>query len=314
MLRRPQKVSFGIALLLLTAVPIAADRKIARTFRQDEVFSPTPFARFVAKTDPSGSFRTLGESSYLPRSLVEAANSAPDAQKAPARNWNKYTQALWNRGTVFNIDFDVGDLARLESLRRISGFAAAHELSDAFFGSLALRFGIRYRDQNPLSGYARIGGDRVQDWDEHRAALPDIRLVQRWRETPGGVPALNEIGRLEPGEILVETGETRRGNALPGRLRILERSADRLVLETNAPQATWLFVLRGYWSHRRVLLDGLPADVLPAQLAFSAVSVPAGLHRIDWRELLPGASVSRWGPVLFALFALLLLVRERQSA
>lgn len=316
MLRRPQKVSIGIALLLLTAVPIAANRKIARTFRQDEVFSPTPFARFVAKADPSRSFRTLGESIYLPRSLVETANSALDAnrQKAPARNWNKYTQALWNRGTVFNIDFDVGDLARLESLRRISGFAAAHEHSDAFFGSLALRFGIRYRDQNPLPGYGRIGGDRVQDWDEHRAALPDIRLVQRWRETPGGVPALNEIARLEEGEILVETGKTRLGNASPGRLRILERSADRLVLETKAPQATWLFVLRGYWSHRRVLLDGLTADVLPAQLAFSAVSVPAGLHRIDWRELLPGASVSRWGPVLFALFAVLLLVRKRQSA
>lgn len=316
MLRRPQEVSFGIALLLLTAVPIAANRKIARTFRQDEVFSPTPFARFVAKADPSGSFRTLGESTYLPRSVVETARSAPDVdqQKAPARNWNKYTQALWERGTVFNIDFDVGDLARLESLRRISGFAAAHEHSDAFFGSLALRFGIRYRDQNPLSGYRRIGGDRVQDWDEHRAALADIRLVQRWRETPGGVPALNEIARLEQGEILVETGTTRRGNASPGRLRILERSADRLVLETNAPQATWLFVLRGYWSHRRVLLDGLPADVLPAQLAFSAVSVPSGLHRIDWKELLPGASGSRWGPVLFALFAGLLLVRERQPA
>jgi hypothetical protein len=313
MLRRPQKVSFGIALLLLTAVPIAANRKIARTFRQDEVFSPTPFARFVAKADPSGSFRTLGESSYLPRSVVERAPDV-DQQKAPARNWNKYTQALWDRGTVFNIDFDVGDLARLESLRRISGFAAAHEHSDAFFGSLALRFGIRYIDQNPLPGYGRIGGDRLQDWDEHRAALADIRLVQRWRETPGGLPALNEIARLEPGEILVETGKIRRGNASPGRLRILERSADRLVLETNAPQATWLFVLRGYWSHRRVLLDGLPADVLPAQLAFSAVSVPAGLHRIDWRELLPGATVSRWGPVLFALFAVLLLVRERQSA
>lgn len=313
MLRRPQKISFGIALLLLTAVPIAANRKIARTFRQDEIFSPTPFARFVAKADPSGSFRTLGESSYLPRSVVE---TAPDVnqQKAPARNWNKYTQALWNRGTVFNIDFDVGDLARLESLRRFSGLAAANEDSDAFFGSLALRFGIRYRDQDPLPGYGRIGGDRLQDWDEHRAALADIRLVQRWRETPGGLPALNEIGRLEPGEILVETGKTRRGSASPGRLRILERSTDRLVLETNAPQATWLFVLRGYWSHRRVLLDGLPADARPSQLAFSAVSIPAGLHRIDWTELLPGASASRWGPVLFALCALLLLVRERQSA
>ena len=78
---------------------------------------------------------------------------------------------------------------------------------------------------------------------------------------------------------------------------MLEKSPERLVLETNAPQATWLFVLRGYWSHRQVLRDGLPVEVLPAQLAFSAVAVPAGLHRIDWRELLPGVSVSRWGPV-----------------
>jgi hypothetical protein len=246
---------------------------------------------------------------------VEAATRASDVdqQKAAARNWNKYTQALWDRGTVFNTDFDVGDLSRLESLRRISRFAAAHTDSDAFFGSLALRFGIRYRDQSPLAGYGRIGGDRVQDWDEHPAALADIRLVQLWRETPGGVPALNEIGRLEQGEIAVETGETGQGSARPGRIRILEKSPERLVVETLAPDPTWLFVLRGYWSHRRVLLDGLPTDVLPAQLAFSAVPVPAGLHRIDWRELLPGGSVSRWGPVLFGLLGALLLVREPRS-
>ncbi|HEY3125278.1 MAG TPA: hypothetical protein VGK70_14605, partial [Thermoanaerobaculia bacterium] len=314
-LGRPGKVPLAVVLLLLTAVPIAANRKIAPTFRQDEVFSPTPFARFVAKADPSGSYRTLGESSYLPPSLVEAATRASDVdqQKAAARNWNKYTQALWDRGTVFNTDFDVGDLSRLESLRRISRFAAAHTDSDAFFGSLALRFGIRYRDQSPLAGYGRIGGDRVQDWDEHPAALADIRLVQRWRETPGGVPALNEIGRLEQGEIAVETGETGQGSARPGRIRILEKSPERLVVETLAPDPTWLFVLRGYWSHRRVLLDGLPTDVLPAQLAFSAVPVPVGFHRIDWRELLPGAVVSRWGPVLFGLLAALLLARERRA-
>jgi hypothetical protein len=94
---------------------------------------------------------------------------------------------------------------------------------------------------------------------------------------------------------------------------MLEKSADRLVLETDAAEPTWLFVLRGYWSQRRVLLDGVRTEVLPAQIAFSAVAIPAGLHRIEWTELLPGASVSRWGPVVFALFAGLLLVRERRS-
>ncbi|HEY3172769.1 MAG TPA: hypothetical protein VGK86_09360 [Thermoanaerobaculia bacterium] len=316
MLRRREKVSFRIALLLLTAVPIAANRRIAPAFRQDEVFGPTPFARFISKADPSGSYRTLGESSFLPSSKISDAAivTDEDPQRMSARDWNKYTQVLWNRGTVFNVDFDRGDFSRLESLRRFLPVAAGPELSNALFGSLALRFGIRYRDQNPLGGYRRAGGNGLQDWDEHAAAFPEIRLVEKWRETPGGLPALNEIGRLEPGEILVETGQTRRGNASPGRLRIVEKSPERLVVETNAPQATWLFVLRGYWTQRTVLLDDVTVEALPAQLAFSALSIPAGFHRIDWRERLPGSSVSWWGPVLFTLFAVLLLVRERRSA
>jgi hypothetical protein len=316
MLRRPQRVSFRIGLLLLTAVPIAANRRIAPAFRQDDVFGIPPFARFLAKADPPGRYRTLGESTYLPPSKVayDAILTEADKQKRAARDWDKYTQALWNRGTVLNIDFDRGDLSRVESLRRFLPRVAVSRNSNAFLGSLSLRFGIRYRDQSSIDGYRRVGGDRLQDWDEFAAAFPDIRLVERWRETPGGLAALNGIGQLDAGEILVETGQTRRGSVPPGRLRILEKSPERLVLETNVAQATWLFVLRGYWTQRAILIDGVAVDALPAQLAFSAVPVPAGKHRIEWRELLPGASVSRWGPVLFLLFAGLLLVRERRSA
>jgi hypothetical protein len=97
-------------------------------------------------------------------------------------------------------------------------------------------------------------------------------------------------------------------------VRILEKTPERLILETDVSRATWLFALRGYWTHRAVQVDGVAVEALPAQLAFSAVPVPAGRHRLEWRELLPGASVSRWGPVLFALFAGLLLIRERRSA
>jgi hypothetical protein len=316
MLRRPRKVPFRVALLLLTAVPIAANRRIAPAFGQDDVFGPSPFARFLSKTDPPGRYRTLGESSYLPPSKIAYAVNLTevDQQKSAARDWNKYTQALWNRGTVLNVDFDRGDLSRLESLRRFLPRIAGSRNSNAFLGSLALRFGIRYRDQSPLDGYRRVGGDRLQSWDEYSAALPDIRLIERWRETPGGMTVLNEIGQLEPGEILVETGQNRRGTVPSGQLRILEKSPEQLVLETDVSHPTWLFVLRGYWTHRAVLVDGVAVDSLPAQLAFSALPVPAGRHRIEWRELLPGASVSRWGPVLFLLVAGLLLVRERRSA
>jgi hypothetical protein len=49
---------------------------------------------------------------------------------------------------------------------------------------------------------------------------------------------------------------------------------------------------------------------VPAQLAFSAVPVPAGRHRIDWQEEVPGFDVSRWGPALFAALAIALSVRR----
>ena len=66
-------------------------------------------------------------------------------------------------------------------------------------------------------------------------------------------------------------------------------------------------MLRGYWNYRAILMDGRPVEDSPAQLAFSAVRVPAGRHTIEWTELVPGLTVSRWGPALFALAAALLL-------
>jgi hypothetical protein len=70
------------------------------------------------------------------------------------------------------------------------------------------------------------------------------------------------------------------------------------------PDPSWLFVLRGDWSYRTVLVDGSPAEVSPAQIAFAAVPVPAGEHRVEWRENVPGLEVSRWGPVVSVLLLL----------
>jgi hypothetical protein len=61
-----------------------------------------------------------------------------------------------------------------------------------------------------------------------------------------------------------------------------------------------------------VLLDGESVEYFPAQLAFSAVRIPAGRHRIEWREQAPGWEISRWGPVLFFFVAALLLEGDRR--
>ena len=223
-----------------------------------------------------------------------------------------FTQALWKQGAVFNNDFDSGNLSRAESLRRVT-FVQGFWDSPAFFGSLALRWGVRYQDQLALPGYRPLRGNLVQAWDELDSAYPDIRLVEHWREERGAAEALELVPRLKEGEIVIESGRSAEGSARAGKLRVRERSPERLEIETDTPDPAWLFVLRGYWNYRTVRLDGKPIACSPAQLAFSAVPVPAGRHSIVWQERVPGGRVSRFGPAFFLLAAVGLVLAERRA-
>ena len=291
------------ALVLLTAIPVAANRRVAQTAHEGTVFAPTSLARTLARRDPKGSFRALDESPYRPpSSLLDVSQRGDRAGSEYYRqSWFYYSPALWRRGLVLNDDLDAGDLSRVESLRRVGSIAAAQRDSAAFFASLALRFGVRFRDQEPVAGYRRFGGDAFRSWDENPAALADIRLVSRWREATGPLEALSALARLSTDEIVIETGRHAEGAAAAGTVELLERTPERLVVATRCEEAAWLFVLRGDWSYRTVEIDGRPAAVFPAQIAFAAVRVPAGDHRIEWRENAPGLDVSGWGPLISAL-------------
>ncbi len=310
---RRNGVARAAALAALVLVPIAANRRIARVESEDSVFAPTPFARSIARRDPGGKYRTLDESSYRPPSAIElsARGADPGASDYSHRVWYLHTQSLWDRGTVFNSDLDVGDLSRVDSLRRYSSAAATLPNAPAFFGSFALAFGIRWKDQDPVAGYRPFGNDGFQIWDENALAAPDIRLLRRWREEVGALESLAALPGIGPGEAVLETGRRASGTARPGQVRVVEKSPNRLRLSLSAPDPTWLFVVRGFWNHRTVLLDGSEVTPVPAQLAFSAVFVPAGEHVLDWREQLPGGSVSWAGPALFVLAAAWLIARER---
>ena len=71
---------------------------------------------------------------------------------------------------------------------------------------------------------------------------------------------------------------------------------------------------RGYGcSHRVVRLDEREVEVFPAQLAFSAIAIPPGQHRVEWEESFPGWSVSRFGPLLYAAAIGALFAARRRS-
>lgn len=313
-LRRRRPAGTAISVALLTLVPIAANRRIARTFSDQAIFAPTAIARVIARADPNGMYRTMGVYGFRPGSALELAHASSDPGQIEfnRRRWSDYMPVLWGRGQVFNWDFDAGELSRYHSLRTLAVVAAGNPDSQAFFGSLALRWSVHYRDQDALPGYHRIAGDSLMDLDEHEHAYPDIRLLTNWREENGTLEALGALPGLGPGEVVIESGARRDGAARPGRLQILEKSPERLRIIAQTPDPTWLFVLRGYWTHRTILLDGAPVEDSPAQLAFSALPLPAGTHRIEWKERVPGGTTSRWGPVLFLLVGAAWTLRDKR--
>jgi hypothetical protein len=291
-------------------VPVLANRRIVRTFRQDEIFAPTPFARAVARRG-GGAARVLDESRYLADSPLSALETAdPGAVDFYRRRWFFYTQSLWGGATVFNTDPDVGDLSRMQSLREASAFVAASDAGPAFFATLALSHGIRFRDQPPLPGFRRFGGDARQDWDENPLARPPVRLLPAWREAQDAVSAFRDLATLRPGEVAIETGRRGSGASGGGTVRAVEATPERLRLDVTAPAPTWLFVLRGYWPYRRVAVDGADVEPLPAQLAFTAVPIPAGRHVVDWREEIPGLPAAWLGPAAFGVIALARALRR----
>jgi hypothetical protein len=144
-------------------------------------------------------------------------------------------------------------------------------------------------------------------------ALPDIRLASTWVEERNVFDALTRLPRLRAGGAVIETGRRAIGESSSGIVHVLEKEPERLVVETVTRDPTWLVVLRGFWDYREVRVDGRPVDAVPAQVAFSAVEVPAGRHRVEWEELLPGAGVSGYCPPLWGLFSALILVRSRRE-
>jgi hypothetical protein len=312
-LRSSSRGALATAVLLLTAAPIVANRKVARTLTELEVFSPTPFAMRIGRLDPTGAFRTLGESLYSAPSALDRLYPDDVYTESGRRTWIQHAQAMWGRGSVFNNDFDVGDFSRLQALRRLSVGAAAYRDSQAFYGSFSLRWGVRFRDQKPIAGYSPFRGDVRQYFDEMPDALPDIRLARAWVEEPGALDALTRLPRLQLGEAVLETGRRARGSSRSGIVHVLRKEPERLLVETVTPDPSWLFVLRGFWNYRDVSVDGRPVAAVPAQVAFSAVPIPAGRHRVEWKELLPGSGVSGYGPPLWALFCAWILVRSRRE-
>jgi hypothetical protein len=67
----------------------------------------------------------------------------------------------------------------------------------------------------------------------------------------------------------------------PGTSRVVERRADRLVIEATLPSPGYVVDVETWDPGWRASVDGREVPLLRANVAFRAVSVPAGSHRVE---------------------------------
>lgn len=146
-----------------------------------------------------------------------------------------------------------------------------------------------FRVPDPLPRARVAGGARVADGIEGLEVLVD----------PGFDPSR---------EVLLPSGSgSPPPPAAPGTTRIVEERSDRIALEADLREPAYVFLADAFDPGWRATLDGAPVPVLRANLAFRAVRVPAGRHRIEMvyrpRALLAGLALS--ATALLATLALL---------
>lgn len=93
---------------------------------------------------------------------------------------------------------------------------------------------------------------------------------------------------FDPRAGCVVEGDEPAAGCAGGRVRLLALGADRLELAVDAPAPGLLVVREGWGAGWRATVDDRPAPLLPADVLFRAVRVPAGVHRVVLEHEAPG--------------------------
>ena len=108
---------------------------------------------------------------------------------------------------------------------------------------------------------------------------------------PARVAVVEDAGGLAPARANDPTGEVRLVSRRPSRVELAtDASSDRVLVLFDSLEKGW-----------RAEIDGVPAEVFPADVAFRGVRVPGGRHRVVFAYRPPGL---REGAGLFAAGAL----------
>jgi hypothetical protein len=140
---------------------------------------------------------------------------------------------------------------------------------------------------------------------ENRKALPRARVVYDFVSAANAPAALRFLATSQDSVIVEGIAGSSKPPANAGGgsdVRITDTAdPDRLLLEASLAADGLVVVADTYYPGWKAFVDGAPVEIVPADVLFRAVRVPAGKHTIEFRYL---PASFRIGVALFALSAL----------
>jgi hypothetical protein len=240
------------------------------------------------------------------------------SQLAVYRNMTAAPRAVWTCSPV--------TLPRREIIERIRGGRFADASGGSQFVNVRWAESVSDEQRRGLESRYHLADGFQRDGRTWRYALRDsspanvAALVgDRGVEDTSGIERATAVvsGEGNPRLAALELLVTRRPCPQAATVRVLtaDQPDGRVVVDVDAPaDGGVLFLSEPYYTERRATVDGNPVTVVKANLAFTAVPVPAGRHRVEMR-LVPESFY--WGLESTAATALgwaaLILIARRRA-
>lgn len=230
---------------------------------------------------------------------------APPSQLARGpKDWD--TEARWSLGLLELLRPTVG--ARYGIFGSYDGnftglaLASTAELSNLVVRYLKTPLGLRLLRLGGVDYVATLDRSGLPGLAEAAPPMPSVfREPIRLFKVPSPLPRFYAVAQsrvvpereaylqlADPGfdperEVILApgAGAFRGDPSFVGRVRLLERRMDRILLEADLSSSGFVVLVEAYGPGWRARVDAHPAPVLRANILFRAVAVPAGRHRVE---------------------------------
>jgi hypothetical protein len=166
------------------------------------------------------------------------------------------------------------------------------------------------------AGRQPIGTAGLTAHDRGVHEVPVVAPRVQWLGTVQVVPdqaaALATLTAAPPGTLAVlESGAAARNELAPVTGRVIAQTPSTLTAEVDAPAAGVVVITEAFAPGWSAEVDGAPAEIVPANVAFRGIAVGPGRHVIAMRYQAPAYLALAWLVPLALLVSLLLGWRAR---